>query len=112
MWGDTVERIGWRNWVGPSGRKCWTPTRIYVKTVLPLLEQFAVKVWPTSPGRRGGKRAAIQPEGVSARIRRGSWPVPPVFRLIQSIGNIKDQEMYRTFNMGIRAVPGGAGRPD
>lgn len=84
------------------GEEMMTPTRIYVKTVLPLLEQFAVKGMAHITG--GGvveNVPRILPEGVSAQIRRGSWPVPPVFRLIQSIGNISDQEMYRTFNMGI-----------
>lgn len=33
-------------------------------------------------------------------IERGSWPMPPVFRLIQNMGNVEEGEMYKTFNMG------------
>src|SRR4051812_4501950 len=46
----------------------------------------------------------ILPEGVSVEIRRGSWPVLPVFQLMQSIGNIEEAEMFRTFNMGIGMI--------
>lgn len=43
----------------------------------------------------------ILPKGTSARIARGSWPVPPVFIAIQRLGRVADAEMDRTFNMGI-----------
>ena len=46
----------------------------------------------------------ILPEGTSVEIRRGSWPVLPVFKLMQQIGNIEDAEMHRTFNMGVGMV--------
>ncbi len=46
----------------------------------------------------------ILPEGVSAVIRCASWPVPPLFRLIQEQGNVSPNEMYRVFNMGIGMV--------
>jgi phosphoribosylformylglycinamidine cyclo-ligase len=46
----------------------------------------------------------ILPRGVSARVDRGSWPVPPVFQYLQREGKIADDEMYRTFNMGIGMV--------
>jgi phosphoribosylformylglycinamidine cyclo-ligase len=46
----------------------------------------------------------ILPEGTSVRIKRGSWPVLPIFELMQRIGNIEDAEMHRTFNMGIGMV--------
>ena len=44
------------------------------------------------------------PEGASVQIKRGSWPVLPIFELMQRIGNIEDAEMFRTFNMGIGMV--------
>jgi phosphoribosylformylglycinamidine cyclo-ligase len=46
----------------------------------------------------------ILPEGTSVQIKRGSWPVLPIFELMQRIGNIADPEMFRTFNMGIGMV--------
>lgn len=46
----------------------------------------------------------ILPEGTSVEIRKGSWPVLPVFDLMQQIGNIEELEMFRTFNMGIGMV--------
>jgi phosphoribosylformylglycinamidine cyclo-ligase len=46
----------------------------------------------------------ILPAGTAARINAGSWPVLPVFNLLQRIGAVPDREMYRTFNMGIGMV--------
>jgi phosphoribosylformylglycinamidine cyclo-ligase len=46
----------------------------------------------------------ILPEGTSVEIRKGSWPILPVFELMQQIGNIEEPEMFRTFNMGIGMV--------
>ena len=46
----------------------------------------------------------ILPEGVSVEITRGSWPEPPIFGLMQRLGNVDDNEMFRTFNMGIGMV--------
>ena len=46
----------------------------------------------------------ILPAGASVAIKRGTWPVLPIFDLMQRIGNIEDAEMYRTFNMGIGMV--------
>ncbi|MBK9214537.1 MAG: hypothetical protein IPM59_02910 [Chloracidobacterium sp.] len=46
----------------------------------------------------------ILPDGVSVEINRGSWPEPPIFGLMQRLGNVDDQEMFRTFNMGIGMV--------
>src|SRR6059036_3908268 len=46
----------------------------------------------------------ILPEGTSAEIKRGSWPVLPIFQLMQRLGRINEHEMFRTFNMGIGMV--------
>lgn len=46
----------------------------------------------------------ILPEGTSVEIKKGSWPVLPIFELMQKIGNIEEPEMFRTFNMGIGMV--------
>jgi phosphoribosylformylglycinamidine cyclo-ligase len=46
----------------------------------------------------------ILPEGVSVHISKNSWPVLPVFKLMQEIGRVAEAEMYRTFNMGVGMV--------
>ncbi len=79
-----------------------TPTRIYVKSVLNLIRTLEIKgiVHIT-----GGGFIDNLPRVLSARtgvvVRKGSWQVPPVFKLIQELGSIEDIEMFRTFNMGI-----------
>ncbi|HWP53586.1 MAG TPA: phosphoribosylformylglycinamidine cyclo-ligase [Pyrinomonadaceae bacterium] len=46
----------------------------------------------------------ILPEGTSVEIRKGSWPVLPIFDLMQQIGKIEEPEMFRTFNMGVGMI--------
>ena len=46
----------------------------------------------------------ILPEAVGVEIKRGSWPVLPVFTLMQRLGNVSETEMHRTFNMGVGMV--------
>ncbi len=46
----------------------------------------------------------ILPDGVSVEINRGTWPELPIFRMMQKLGNVDDQEMFRTFNMGIGMI--------
>jgi len=87
------------------GEEMLEPTRIYVKTVLPLLERFTVKGLAHITG--GGLTENVPrvlPEGAGVEIRLGAWPVPPVFGLIAEIGGVAEAEMLRTFNMGIGLV--------
>ncbi len=46
----------------------------------------------------------ILPEGCGVDIKKGSWPVLPVFKLMQEIGNVSEAEVYRAFNMGVGMV--------
>ncbi|HVS80898.1 MAG TPA: phosphoribosylformylglycinamidine cyclo-ligase [Pyrinomonadaceae bacterium] len=46
----------------------------------------------------------ILPEGTSVEIQRGSWPVLPIFEVMQQFGNVAETEMFRTFNMGVGMV--------
>jgi phosphoribosylformylglycinamidine cyclo-ligase len=46
----------------------------------------------------------ILPEGSAVEIKKGSWPVLPVFKLMREIGNVAEAEMYRAFNMGVGMV--------
>ncbi len=41
------------------------------------------------------------PEGLGIKVKKGSWPVLPIFNLIQKLGNVNDRDMFNTFNMGI-----------
>jgi|Deesub1362A_J573_1020465.scaffolds.fasta_scaffold00541_8 phosphoribosylformylglycinamidine cyclo-ligase len=87
------------------GEELLVPTRIYVRSVLPLLSRYTVRGLVHITG--GGlveNVPRILPGGLAARIRRGSWPVPPVFGLIQDLGGVEEAEMFRTFNMGIGFV--------
>lgn len=78
------------------------PTRIYVKEVLPVLEKFNVHgVAHITGGAFYEKLTKIIPEGKCALIYKGSWPVPKIFSLVQEKGNVPEEDMYTTFNMGI-----------
>jgi phosphoribosylformylglycinamidine cyclo-ligase len=46
----------------------------------------------------------VLPGGLGAQINKGSWPILPIFKLMQSVGNIDENEMYKAFNMGIGMV--------
>ncbi len=46
----------------------------------------------------------ILPRGTAVEIRKGSWPILPIFALLQGVGNVPEAEMYRTFNMGVGMV--------
>jgi len=51
-----------------------------------------------------GNVPRVLPDGLAARFNSQSWPVPPIFGLIQKRGNVDREEMYRVFNMGIGMV--------
>ena len=81
------------------------PTRIYVKPILKLLETVPVKglAHITGGGITGNVPRAL-PENTLARIRKDSWPRPPVFQWLQRTGNVAEDEMFRVFNCGIGMV--------
>ena len=84
------------------GETLLTPTRIYVKPILALLE--AVKVRAISHITGGGFYENIPrsiPEGYSAEILKSSVKVLPIFNLIAKTGNIPERDMFNTFNMGV-----------
>lgn len=87
------------------GEVLLTPTRIYVKPVLTLLEKVRVKGMAHITG--GGFYENIPrmlPKGTAVVIQEGSWPMPAIFQLIQKLGNLSEEDMYNTFNMGIGLV--------
>jgi phosphoribosylformylglycinamidine cyclo-ligase len=78
------------------------PTCIYVKPVLSLIEKIPVKgMAHMTGGAWYEKLTKVLPEGLSFAVKKGSWPIPRIFGLIQDKGRIPEHEMYRTFNMGI-----------
>jgi phosphoribosylformylglycinamidine cyclo-ligase len=87
------------------GEAMLTPTRIYVKPVLDLLEKVAIKgIVHITGGGFYENIPRVLPPGTRAAIERGSWPVPPLFSLLQQQGNVLEREMFTTFNMGIGMV--------
>ncbi len=89
----------------PVGEELLTPTKIYVKSLLNLLKNFNVKGLVHITG--GGfvdNIPRIVPSPCAAVIGRKQWPVPPIFRVIQEMGNVEDAEMFRVFNMGIGMI--------
>ena len=87
------------------GQELLKPTRIYVKTILELAEKYDIKGIAHITG--GGFIENIPrtiPAGLKAEINLGSFPVLPVFKLMQRLGDIEELEMYNTFNMGIGLV--------
>ena len=78
------------------------PTRIYVKSILSLIEKVDVKGIAHITG--GGfieNVPRILPEGVAAEIEKNSYEVPAVFKVMQERAGITDEQIYNTFNMGI-----------
>jgi phosphoribosylformylglycinamidine cyclo-ligase len=79
-----------------------TPTRIYVKAVLALLEKVNVKGISHITG--GGFYENIPrsiPKGLSAKITKSAVKVLPIFDLIAKTGNVPERDMYNTYNMGV-----------
>jgi len=98
--GEHIQSLG-----ATLGEELLKPTRIYVKTILDLKDKFRIKGIANITG--GGFIENIPrmlPEGLRVRINKGSWPVLPVFQLLQTIGAIKERDIYNTFNMGIGMV--------
>jgi len=84
------------------GETLLTPTRIYVKSILALLEQVAVKGISHITG--GGFYENIPrsiPKGLSAKIEKSAVKVLPIFDLIAKVGNIPERDMFNTYNMGV-----------
>ncbi len=90
---------------GKLGKELIRPTKIYAKTILYLLKRMNIKAMSHITG--GGfydNIPRVLPEGKTAQIIKGSWPVSSIFRKIHRRGHIEEAEMFRTFNMGIGMV--------
>ncbi len=84
------------------GRELLRPTKIYVREILSLRKKIDIKGIAHITGSGFyGNIPRILPKGLGAEIKKGSWPIPPVFNEIKKRGNLTDKEMFLTFNMGI-----------
>ncbi len=93
-----VEALGGKG----LGETLLTPTKIYVKPILALLEEVAVRGISHITG--GGFYENIPrsiPDGLCAKIERSAVRVLPIFDLIAKTGNIPERDMFNTFNMGV-----------
>ena len=81
------------------------PTRIYAKLMAELFAKFSIKgAAHITGGGITGNLPRVLPPRCRAIIKRGSWPVPAVFSLIQKIGRVAQSEMDRTFNNGLGMI--------
>lgn len=89
----------------PLGETLLTPTKIYVKPLLALINEIDVKAVSHITG--GGFYENIPrmlTDGLSAKINKEAIPVLPIFKLMQRVGNIPEHDMFNTFNMGVGMI--------
>ena len=87
------------------GEALLAPTRIYVKPLLGLMQHAPVKGMAHITG--GGlleNIPRILPDNLCAELQRSAWDMPPLFKWLQTQGNIGEREMHRTFNCGIGMI--------
>lgn len=88
------------------GETLLTPTRIYVKA-LQEVKAAGVTIKGCSHITGGGFYENIPrmlPEGVSVKVKKGSFEIPPIFALLQKTGGLEEKMMYNTYNMGLGMV--------
>ena len=88
----------------PLGEELLRPTRIYVPVVRALPRRAIKGMAHITGGGITENLPRIFPSSCQARIRLDSWPVPGIFNLLQRLGPVPRDEMFRTFNMGIGFV--------
>jgi phosphoribosylformylglycinamidine cyclo-ligase len=87
------------------GGELLKPTRIYAKIARALFDKHPIKgAAHITGGGIVGNLPRVLPNGRRAWIERGSWPVPPIFDLIQKTGHVAQTEMDRTFNNGLGMI--------
>jgi len=87
------------------GEELLRPTRIYVKSVLPLFREVEVKgVSHITGGGMVGNIPRILPPHLGVKIYKSKIEIPGIFSYIQKLGNVEEEEMWRVFNLGIGLV--------
>ncbi|MBE7045193.1 MAG: phosphoribosylformylglycinamidine cyclo-ligase [Ruminococcaceae bacterium] len=87
------------------GEELLTPTKIYVKPLLKLIEEVGINTVSHITG--GGfieNVPRMLPENLRAVIKKGTWDILPIFDLMQKKADIAERDMYNTFNMGIGMI--------
>lgn len=87
------------------GEVLLTPTKIYVKPVMALMEKIKVTgvAHITGGGFYENMPRCLQ-ESQGLKLKKGSWTIPPIFSYLQTLGKIDEHEMYNVFNMGIGMI--------
>jgi phosphoribosylformylglycinamidine cyclo-ligase len=89
----------------PLGEVLLTPTRIYVKSILNLLQDYQLKgIAHITGGGLLENIPRVLPQHCKAVLNSNSWDKPAIFELLRQGGNVPLEEMYRTFNYGIGMV--------
>ncbi len=88
------------------GQELLRPTCIYARAIQSLLKHYKIKsglraIANITGGGIVENLPRVLPKGCGARISKNAWPRPPIFDLIQRLGDVDEDEMYRVFNMGI-----------
>lgn len=87
------------------GEEMLEPTRIYAKDCLALAAECEVHTFcHVTGGGLAGNMERVIPEGLVAEMSRSTWTPPQIFRTIQSLGKVAQEEMEKTFNMGVGMV--------
>jgi phosphoribosylformylglycinamidine cyclo-ligase len=87
------------------GEALLAPHRAYLAALEPLIERRKIRALAhITGGGFPGNIPRVLPKGLGARVIASAWKVPPLFRLIQKGGAVPEDEMFRTFNMGIGMV--------
>jgi len=87
------------------GEELLTPTRIYAKDCLSLIDETEVHAFAhITGGGLAANLARVLPDTVSVVVERSTWTPQPVFGLVQARGRVEQEEMERTFNMGVGMV--------
>lgn len=91
------------------GEELLRPTRIYVKSVLGVLNKYkrsqVIKAMcHITGGGLPGNLPRVLPDGLAVKIKRDAWTVPPIFKYLQKHGPVDVEEMFNVFNMGIGYV--------
>ena len=100
-WDTVISELG-----QPLGRALLAPHRPYLREVEALWDAgVSIRaIAHITGGGFVGNVPRVLPESVGVRLRTSAWEVPALFRLIQREGQVRDEEMYRTYNMGIGLV--------
>lgn len=87
------------------GEELLEPTRIYAKDCLALAAECEIRTFcHVTGGGLAGNLVRVIPEGMQATIRRGAWTPQQIFRTIAAVGQVPQEEMEKTFNMGVGMV--------